>query len=200
MLFRSLLIALLLLCFSINEMLGNEPKVLIKTFPVSCNKGSNGMITIQITDISQVYTAQIYKYSPTGKPIEPKQINDITQFAVTGLTAGKYFTEIKGSKGFSFTQSIEVSQPEKLGTGKITVAKKLSAPEASDAILKAAPTGGTEPYTFLWNIGEKSEHSQIIKNVAQGTYTCIINDANNCGPVKASILFNKYVLPNIVEE
>lgn len=197
---HSLLIALLSLCCFSNEISGTQPEALINTYSVKCNGGSDGKIIIQIADTTQVYTAQLFKYSPTGMPVEAQQVNDTTNFIISDLDAGKYFVEIKGNWGFSLAQSIEVVQPDKLETGKIAIDKKLSADESSDARLKAMPEGGTLPYTFQWNIEGESKLSQVIENIKQGMYTCIINDANNCGPVKASIIFNKHVIPNIVEE
>ncbi len=200
MLSHSLLIAILFLCCFGREILGNEPKVKIISSPVSCIDASDGEIKIKIPDVSQVFTVQIYKYSPSGNQIEAQQDNDTTIFNASDLTSGKYFIEIKSDKGFSFTQSIEVLQPEKFVSGKIVVEKKLSTLAANDAILKASPMGGVPPYTYSWNIEGENKNDPVIKNVGQGTYSCIINDANNCGPLKVTILFNQYVIPDIVEE
>lgn len=197
---HSLLIALFLLCCFSKHMLGNEPEVNVNTTFVSCFGGSDGTITVKIADISQEFTVQIFKYSPTGSYLEAKQKNDTTYFIASDLTAGKYLIEIKGSKGFTATNNIEVLQHDKLETGKISIEKKLSSPDASDAILKVNPIGGASPYTFCWNVEQENKNSQVLKNVPQGTYSCIINDANKCGPVKTTILFNQYVIPDIIEE
>lgn len=177
-----------------------EPNMIVSTDTVSCYGGSNGAIRIIIPDVSQIYTAYLYKYSPSPISLEAKRINDSTYFLAKNLVAGKYFIEIKGDKGFSQTKSVEVVQPNKLRTGKIEIEKKLSALDAGDAILRATSIGGTLPYTYTWNIDGIMKHSAIIKNVSQGIYTCIINDVNDCGPVKTTILFNQHVMPNIVKE
>ena len=197
---RCPLIAILILCCPGNELLGNEPGVEIITTPVSCNGEADGKITIVIPDVFQTFTATLYKYSHTGNNIEPRVKNDSTFFTASDLNTGKYFFEIKGSNGFSFTQSIELPEPDKLASGKITVEKKLSAPDATDAILMASPSGGVPPYSFSWNVEGENKNAPVLKNVGQGTYSCIINDVNNCGPLKATILFNQYVMPDIVEE
>ena len=193
-------IAILFLCCFGKELLGNEPQVEIITTPESCIDRADGVITIVIPDISQTFIATFYKYSHTGKNIDPQVKNDSTFFTVSDLNAGKYFFEIKGSKGFSFTQSIELPEPEKFSSGKIIVEKKLSALDANDAVLMASPSGGVPPYSYSWNIEGEYKNAQVIKNVGQGTYSCVINDANNCGPLKVTILFNQYVIPDIVEE
>ena len=194
------LIAILFLCCFGKELSGNEPQVKIITTPVSCTDRADGVITILIPDVSQTFMATLYKYSHTGKNIDPQVKNDSTIITASALNTGKYFFEIKGSKGFSFTQSIELPEPDKLASGKIIVEKKLSAPDATDAILMASPSGGVPPYSFIWNIEGEYKNDPVLKNVGQGTYSCIINDANNCGPLKVSILFNQYVIPDIVEE
>lgn len=197
---HSLLIAWVFLCCFSKDLSGNEPEVIINTIPVSCNGGSDGEIRIMIPDVSQVFTAQIYKYSPSGNLVKAQRSNDTTSFFTSGLPAGKYLIEIKGDSGFSFTQSIEVPQPDKLEAGKIDVLKKLTTPDANDASLAAIASGGILPYAYSWNIEGENKNLRVIEHVGQGTYTCIINDANQCGPVKATILFNQYVIPDIVEE
>ena len=197
---HSLQLAVIFLCCFSGKLSGGEPEVTIEITPVSCIDNSDGIIRIYIPDCQQVYSAEIYKYSPSGNPIEAEQRNDTTSFTATGLTSGKYFVVIKGNKGFSFTRGVEVSQPERLETGKITIVKKLSAPDAHDAILQAVAAGGVPPYVYNWNVEGESKSLPEISHVGQGTYTCIIDDANNCGPVKATILFNQYVIPDIVEE
>jgi hypothetical protein len=200
MLSHSLLIAAIFLCCFSGKILGGEPEIKIDIIPVSCFTYSDGEIRILIPDCEQIYTAEIYGYSPTGNLLEAERRNDTTSFTASNLAVGKYFLLIKSDKGLSFTRNVEIQQPEKLQTGRITVEKKLSALDASDAILKTVPEGGVPPYTYSWNIETEQKHSPEIKNVGQGTYSCIINDSNNCGPVKATILFNQYVIPDIVEE
>ncbi len=197
---HSLVIAWVFLCCFSKDLPGNEPEVTINAIPVSCNGGSNGQIRLIIVDSIQIFSAQLFKYSPTGKSISGEKENDTTCFIASDLSAGKYFIEIKGDKGFSFTKSIEVLQPDKLESGKIFIEKKLSALDAGDAILKAVPLGGVPPYTYSWDIEGESKNSPEIQNIGQGSYSCVINDNNNCGPVKTTILFNQYVIPDIVEE
>ena len=190
------------LCFTtINtDLLGTEPEVTLQIQSVSCFDGADGEVRIAIPDISQTFSTNIYKYSPKANSLEALLKNDTTIFIASGLCAGKYFIEIKSDKGFSYTESVEVPQPYKLESGKILIDKKLSALNASDAILKASPEGGVPPYTYSWNIEGEDKNSPAIKNVEQGTYSCTINDANHCGPVKTTILFNQYVIPDIVED
>ncbi|MBN1599086.1 MAG: hypothetical protein JW894_12400 [Bacteroidales bacterium] len=198
---HKLLITLLSFCFFSNEIFGNGPEVQIITNSVSCNGSSDGQIIIKIPDVTQEYTTRIFKYSPEGDYLTPKIYSDTTSFNIENLVSGKYFVEIKGDKGFSFTESIELTEPDKLETGKIKINKKLSSPEATDAILQASPEGGVPPYTYNWSSDNgKLKESELLENVGQGVYTCIINDVNNCGPVKVTILFNTHVMPDIIEE
>ena len=192
-------ILFVIMLFALYSARCSEPEIEIVTDSVKCYNENNGGIYIKIYDISQEYTAQIYKYNPGGNPLLPVKENNITSFNASNLNAGKYFIEIKGNKGFSFTKSIGIFQPDKFGADKISVEKKLSSPEANDAVLKANPAGGTPPYTYSWNIEGNDKNSSIIKNVKQGIYSCLINDVNNCGPVKMNIIFNQYVDPEIVE-
>ena len=47
----------------------------------------------------------------------------------------------------------------------------------SDGILTVVPTGGTAPYSYLWNNGQ---NSQSLTGLSIGTYTCTVTDYNGC--------------------
>lgn len=176
-----------------------EPHVNISVIPVKCHNDSNGELTIEISDVTQNYSAQLFKNTPNGKYLNPVKENDITIFKASDLNAGKYIINIKGDNGFSVTENINLPQPGKLESDKITIEKKLSSPEAGDAVLKANPSGGTTPYTYNWSHKEGAR-SQTIENVSQGIYSCTIDDANNCGPVVISIIFIEKKDPEIIEK
>jgi len=177
----------------------DDSDIQVITDSVSCFGGNDGCIFLVISDTTQQYTAAYFKNSPKSNSLIPVQENNSTFFKIPNLEAGKYFVEIKGNKGSTWTKSIEVTQPDRLESGKITVEKKLSSSDSSDAILRASATGGTLPYSYKWN-REGSANCALMKNVPQGTYSCIITDANNCSSVKTDILFNSKVLPDIIEE
>jgi gliding motility-associated-like protein len=47
----------------------------------------------------------------------------------------------------------------------------------SNGAINLSANGGTGPYSFLWNIGSTSED---LLNLASGTYSCVVTDANGC--------------------
>ena len=48
----------------------------------------------------------------------------------------------------------------------------------TDGVANAYPSGGTAPYTYLWQPGNITTPS--ITGIATGTYTCCVTDANAC--------------------
>ncbi|MBL0052100.1 MAG: hypothetical protein IPP29_11620 [Bacteroidetes bacterium] len=47
----------------------------------------------------------------------------------------------------------------------------------SDGSIDVTATGGTTPYTYLWNDGDTNEDRT---NLTAGTYTVTVTDANGC--------------------
>jgi len=61
--------------------------------------------------------------------------------------------------------------------GQITFTKEDASCGASDGKATVSVSGGTAPYTYLWSTGASSK---TISNLAVGSYTCFITDANGC--------------------
>ncbi|MCS6990621.1 MAG: T9SS type A sorting domain-containing protein [Chitinophagales bacterium] len=93
----------------------------------------------------------------------------------TGLTAGTYTVTVTDQGGCQATISFTVNQPAVLGmTG---VVNNVSITGGSDGSIDVTVSGGTAPYSFLWNDGATTEDRT---GLSAGTYTVTVTDANGC--------------------
>jgi len=70
------------------------------------------------------------------------------------------------------TASVTISQPLELQVTTYTLDSS-----TANSIAAVSASGGTSPYTYSW---ANSATTDTIKNLTAGTYTCTIQDANNC--------------------
>ncbi|HMR45755.1 MAG TPA: gliding motility-associated C-terminal domain-containing protein, partial [Bacteroidia bacterium] len=105
-----------------------------------------------------------YLWSPGGQ---------ITQ-NITSLTAGTYTVTVTDTNSCSSTKSFIVNQPTGLNISFTSVTEKCNMANGS-AI--AAVSGGTSPYSYLWNNGNTTNN---ITNLTTGYYTITVTDSNQC--------------------
>ncbi len=129
---------------------------------ITCNGAANGTITITISGGTPPYTYQ-------GLPV-PGGTNTLT-----GLSAGTYSGTVQDATGCSVSLSETIIEPAVFalseahsnllcngtGTGSITV----------------TASGGTLPYSFLWNDGNINQNRT---NLSAGNYSLTSTDSNFC--------------------
>ena len=133
---------------------------------VSCNGGSNGTATINVTSGGQPpYT---YQWSASAG-------SQTTQTA-TGLAAGSYSVTVRDANLCPVVVSgIVVTQPSVLA-GSITVTN-VACNGGSNGFIDLTPSGGAPPYTYNWGGGITTQDRT---GLVAGTYSVTITDANNC--------------------
>lgn len=162
--------------------------------PVKCYGESSGKITVSISSGNPEFTITLYNNKPSSRQKYLTKANiKNTSHTFGNLPADYYYITIEDSEGNYLQRESKIDQPEKLKADPITVEKCSNITENNDAVLKANCSGGTEPYTYSWSENANSQTTQLAKNVSAGIYRCIINDMNNCGPVSATIFFNKKI-------
>ncbi|MCB0535077.1 MAG: T9SS type A sorting domain-containing protein [Lewinellaceae bacterium] len=136
---------------------------------VSCNGLANGTATAAGGGGNASYT---YEWN-----------NGETTAQVTSLAAGTYTVIITDGESCSATVSVVITEPAVLAPNVTATAE--TAQGANDGTATAGPNGGTAGYTYLWNTGEIE---QTISNLAPGTYTATITDANGCTAVQSAVV------------
>jgi len=130
---------------------------------VSCNGGSNGTASVNVTGGTGAY---IYSWAPTGG----------TAATASGLTAGTYTVTITDANLCQTTQSFTLTEPVPLA---VTASQtNVSCNGGSNGSASVAATGGTGAYTYIWS--PTGGTAATATGLAAGTYTVTISDANLC--------------------
>lgn len=128
---------------------------------VACNGGNSGSVDVTVNGGVFPYT---YAWS-TGATTED----------VNGLSGGTYDVTVTDANGCTLTQSFTINEPTALVTSVTGV--NVTCNGAANGSTDLTVSGGTAPYTFLWNTFQTVED---LSNVGGGTYYVIVTDANGC--------------------
>lgn len=158
---------------------------------------SNSTIAIAITTTNVNCNASgMATAAPSGgiAPYTYSWNNGQTTQTAIGLAAGTYTLIVTDSAGCNATQTATVS-----GFGSpLTLTTQASANSSCNAngTATATASGGTIPYTYLWNNGQTN---QIATGLAEGTYTVAVTDANECSQIQIVIITGLDV-PTVIAE
>ncbi|PKP47297.1 MAG: hypothetical protein CVT94_11925, partial [Bacteroidetes bacterium HGW-Bacteroidetes-11] len=130
---------------------------------VSCFGGNDGQATVTATFGLEPYT---YLWS-----------DGQTTATAINLAAGTYTVTVTDADGTEITETITITEPDELlvsvtGTNPTT-------PGGSDGTATATVSGGTPPYTYLWD-DLLAQTTQTATGLVAGTYNVIVTDANGC--------------------
>ncbi len=131
-----------------------------------CNGGATGTITVT--------------QPGSGTPPFEYSLDGVTwqvSNSFIGLTAGTYTVYYRESNGCQGSQSITVSEPTTLTASAATTAVVCNG--QSNGTITVTSGGGVSPYQYSINGGGIWQSSNLF-NVAAGSYTITIRDANNC--------------------
>lgn len=104
--------------------------------------------------------------------------NGGTTQTITGLAAGTYTVTATDANGCTAEDSTVVNAPASSVTVSIVDSTDVSCNGGNDGDAEAGnASGGTGPYTYLWNTGSTS---QTITGLTAGTYTVTAQDNNGC--------------------
>ncbi|MDQ3109379.1 MAG: SprB repeat-containing protein, partial [Bacteroidota bacterium] len=129
---------------------------------VNCFGANNGSATINPAPAG-TYT---YTWSP----------NVSTTQTATGLSPGSYTVTATNSGGCFITQTVTITQPTVLGALQSQVDVLCNGANTGSATVNVA--GGTPGYSYAWF--PSGGNANTATNLAAGTYTCTITDANGC--------------------
>lgn len=134
-----------------------------------CKDGKGGSINIAVTGSNSPFT---YAWS-----------NDSTMQDIGALSAGTYTVTVTNSKGCSITQTFSVpgvSTPLAVQLDNTAV----SCYGLSDGQIAATISGGSPPFSFQWS--NTPLDTNIVNNLARGTYTVTVQDSIGCAVVQTA--------------
>ncbi|MEZ2443390.1 gliding motility-associated C-terminal domain-containing protein [Chitinophaga sp. RCC_12] len=130
---------------------------------VLCNGGNSGSATVTATGGAAPYT---YSWSPSGG----------TGATANNLTAGTYTCTVTDANGCNATATVTITEPSALSFTTSQVNVLCFGAATGSATVNVS--GGTAPYTYSWL--PSGGTGATANNLAAGTYTCTITDANDC--------------------
>ncbi|WP_018345029.1 SprB repeat-containing protein, partial [Cytophaga aurantiaca] len=130
---------------------------------VSCLGGSDGSIDITISGGSTPYISTVWS-------------NGATTEDISGLTAGAYSVVVTDQNNCKKTSNFTITQPLTTVTTTSSITN-IDCNGASTGAVTLTPTGGTAPYTYLWNNGATTQN---LSGVAAGSYSVTITDNKGC--------------------
>jgi len=142
-----------------------QPTALVLTethVNVLCNGASSGSIDLTVTGGVSPYT-----YSWTGGATTQDR---------SGLAAGTYTVTVTDANACTKTLSATITEPA-AGITLTETHVNVLCNGASTGSIDLTPSGGTSPYTYSWTGGATTQDRL---NLAAGTYTVTVIDANGC--------------------
>ncbi len=113
----------------------------------------------------------------------------------TGLSAGNYMVTITDNNGCAKTLTTTITEPTQLiGTLNNEV---LSCNGASDGSLMANASGGTPPYTFVWD--NNAGNGENPTGLPAGNYNVTVTDINQCILVMGATISEPPLLSIIID-
>ena len=149
---------------------------------VRCNGGNTGSAVATPSGGTQPYTYAWTSGSTTFA----------TTASVSGLTAGNYLLTVNDAVGCSTSQVVTITQPSAISTF-LDVRDAVCTNNTGAVLATSSVTGGTTPYTYLWNTGATT---LAISNLTGGTYSLTVTDANGCTRVSTTTV-NFFAPPTV---
>src|SRR5690606_38156843 len=106
--------------------------------------------------------------------------NTQTTATATGLAAETYIVTVTDADNGTTTTTVTIAEPTLL-EAEIALANvvNVSCFDGNDGEAMVTVSGGTAPYTYLWN-DATAQTTATAAGLEAGTYTVTVTDANNC--------------------
>ncbi|MCE2846178.1 MAG: hypothetical protein LW707_03980, partial [Sphingobacteriales bacterium] len=151
-------------CTATQTVIVSQPPLLVpaaQSLPALCNASPTGSASVLASGGVSSYT---YSWS-----------NGASGSAASNLFAGSYTVVVTDNNGCTAQTTVQVAQPAALALPLTPVNANCNG--ASTGSVSSLASGGTTPYTYLWNTGSTLS---AVSAVPAGTYTVTVTDANGC--------------------
>jgi len=146
------------------------PMLVFETTTPNCPGSSDGSINLTVIGITNPYT---YLWDDVAAS---------TSQNLTGLAAGTFHVTVTDVNGCIVNGTVALENP-----ANITLVLVPTNPTATnnDGNIDLFITGGTSPYTYVWNDGIFTEDRP---NLSAGNYSVTVTDANGCSKIGTVLL------------
>jgi len=104
---------------------------------------------------------------------------------IANLPPGAYTVTVRDSRGCSRVATVVVNAFACAGLTVGVTGTNASCNGMANGSVTANPGGGAAPFTYSWNTGATTK---TVNNLASGTYTVTVTDANNCTTIGATTI------------
>lgn len=111
-----------------------------------------------------------------------------TDSIATGLCAGLYTVTLTDSAGCVAVNQVTLTQPTPIGLSLLIIDNGTCAGNC-DGQITVIPSGGTIPFTYLWN-DPLSQTTANADSLCAGPYTVMVTDVNGCTDTVTGIVNN----------
>ena len=165
-----------------------EPPLLTANISSSVDVSCNGVDDGQAT-VSALGGTPTYGYSWNTTPIQSTATAD-------SLLPGTYTVTVTDVNGCDTVASISITEPALL-TAVITDSSNVSCFGGSDGSATLTASGGTAPYTYLWN--DSSAQSTVTAGgLSVGSYIVTVTDANGCDTMASTSITEPSLLTHSI--
>jgi len=156
------------------DILISGTSIVVTPTMVTCNGNNDGRILLTITGGFPPFTIGC-----TNSTSQPFTFNDLGggQFELTGLSPETYTITIADTKTTYPDEVVTITEPTVLTANFVSLVNP-TCNGLADGTVEFNITGGTAPYSIAWSGG--TSVGNIATNVAAGSYTFTIEDANGC--------------------
>ena len=134
--------------------------------------GNTGGVTLTITNGGTLPDSYLWS-------------NGATTQNLTSVGGDNYIVTITDAQGCSATASTQVGQNGAPAITATTV--QITCNNNNDGQVNTTINGGSPNYTYIWS---STQTTQNINNLAAGTYTVTVHDAQNCSATASGIIIN----------
>lgn len=148
-----------------------------QTGEVVCQGEATGEITSEVSGgVKVANIGYYYNWFRLNENGSPQDIGQTDNPAASQLIAGRYYLQITDYNGIkAWSDTLEIIEPEKLQASGIF--SNVYCHNGSDGFIQTSATGGTPPYSYLWENGETGSDRS---NLPAGNYKLIVSDNNAC--------------------
>lgn len=137
----------------------------------TCYGANNGSVTASPSGGTPGYT---YLWNPGGAATA----------ALSNITAGTYTLTVTDSSGCTAGNSVVITQPAHINA--TTSKTNESCNYLNDGTASATASGGTPPYSFLWQPGSLT--GSFVSGLSAGTYSVTVTDSKGCSIEKTAVI------------
>ena len=173
---------------SSNGCVGSQSISIAPGLPINISVVSQSVSCFGLSDAS----AQASVLGGTGPYTYSWMPNGLSTPNVSGLSSGSYTVKSLSPNGCMGTKTFSINQPLPINVS--TASQSVSCTGPANGTAQVFVNGGIAPYSYTWS--PIANNSSLITGLQVGTYSCVINDKNQCSTI-ATVVLNSAPLPII---